>query len=38
MRQYLSIDELNLSMGELYAVVTNKEVKVQKAIMVAIVA
>jgi transposase len=36
--QYFSIDEVNLSMGELYTVVTNKEVKGKKGAIVAIVA
>jgi transposase len=30
MGQYLSIDEVNLSMGELYTVVTHKEAKGKK--------
>ena len=38
MGQYLSIDEVNLSMGELYTVVTNKEAKGKKGAIVAIVA
>ena len=38
MGQYLSIDEVNLSMGELYTVVTNKEAKGKKGTIVAIVA
>ncbi len=38
MGQYLSIDEVNLSMGELYTVVTNKEAKGNKGAIVAIVA
>lgn len=38
MGQYLSIDEVNLSMGELYTVVTNKEAKGKKGAIVAIIA
>jgi transposase len=38
MAQYLSIDEVNLSMGELNTVVTNKEAKGKKKAIVAIVA
>jgi transposase len=37
MGQYLSIDEVNLSMGQLYTVVTNKEAKGKKGAIVAIV-
>jgi transposase len=37
MGQYLSIDEVNLSMGELYTVITNKETKGKKGAIVAIV-
>jgi hypothetical protein len=37
MGQYLSIDEVNLSMGELNTVVTNKEAKGKKKAIVAIV-
>ena len=36
MGQYLSIDEVNLSMGELYTVVTNKEAKGKKGAIVGI--
>lgn len=38
MGQYLSIDEVNLSMGELYTVVTNKKAKGKKGAIVAIIA
>jgi transposase len=38
MGQYLSIDEVNLSMGELYTVVTHKEAKGKKRAIVANVA
>jgi transposase len=38
MGQYLSIDEVNLSMGRLYTVITNKEAKGKKGAIVAIVA
>ena len=38
MGQYLSIDEVNLSMGELYTVVKKKEAKGKKGTIVAIVA
>jgi transposase len=38
MGQYLSIDEVNLSMGELYTVVTNKEAKGKKRAIVPIIA
>ncbi|WP_366184197.1 transposase [Flavobacterium ovatum] len=38
MGQYLSIDEVNLSMGELYTVVTNKAAKGKKGAIVAIIA
>lgn len=38
MGKYLSIDEVNLSMGELYTVVTNKDAKGKKGSIVAIIA
>ena len=38
MGKFLSIDEVNLSMGELYTVVTNKDAKGKKGAIVAIVA
>jgi transposase len=37
MRSHLSIDEVNLSMGELYTVVTNKAAKGKKGAIVAII-
>jgi transposase len=38
MGKYLSIDEVNLSMGELYTVLTNKDAKGKKGSIVAIIA